>query len=353
MSGRMKGSTCDIFEPESLIADLKPYAAVKNCAFDFELAQYAKTRRSQAADREGLAFYKVLLAIILSHCPHGYPSLLHLKLVWKTLQDKFHVMSKELFPIYHDKIDAWTSLCCEKVRLACRHVVDLKRSQTTFVSSELQSLMDLVVVRSRNEPPSTIARARSLKISIATPEPSSDESALICCGFSCKCDDCKPTADVVTVLESPSDCESETSVAARANCEHVPASRGGQKRAAEKKDDDEEPAAKPKKPKTASAKKKPAAKPKPKPPAAEQPAEQPAEQAALDLKIVTRNRPEDKRECYIMKNGKFLVACKEKACASYKAVIAKLVEEMHDGTLAADKELCKARLSTLMLNAES
>jgi hypothetical protein len=345
MAGRAKGTVTDGFDPEAMIHDLGKFAKVKDCAFDFELCNYAKTRRSQAADREGLAYYSTLLTIILAHAPHGYPSLLHLKIVWKVLQDKFQVMSKELFPIYNTKLDAWSSLCCEKVRLACRHVVDLKRSQTTFVSREVQSLMDLVVLRHPALPhvSSPIATARSSS-SIAPPSPNSTESDLICCGFTCQCVDCKPTPDITTVQGSSTDGESETSLAAHTNCEHVPANRGGQKRAAEQTVVSELRANPPRK----KVGKQPAAERQDQQPAAEQS----AEQVGPHLKIVSRNKPENKRESYIMKDGRFLIACKESSCASCKAVISTLVKEMKEGSLDADKDKCKTRLTTLMASSE-
>ena len=359
MPGRAKGTANDVFEPDALIEALKPHARDKECLFDWELGDYGKSRRSQGPDREGLGYYAVLLAVVLLFAPHGYPSSTLLKIVWRELQHKYSIMSKELIQIYGSKLDAWTSLCAEKVRLACRHIVDLKRSQTTYVSSEVRALIDLVKLRddaapaasrrtsssSKAPPPGaptgiipprsassiTTQRRASSKCAVVSSDSeavsSQPSSEVMCCGANCQCPDCQKA----TVVESSQECGSEGSAAAQNNTEHVPADRGGQKRAAQPEDPEEDK----------STRKRPAAA------EGETSRKKPAAAGEVRLSIVSRHQPIGKRESYIMKNGKFLIGCSEKTHAAYLQIVDKLKKEIEGGTVAAEKDACKARMAAL------
>jgi hypothetical protein len=335
--GRKSGTTADTFDVDFMVEQLVPYARLKDCPFDWELSNYAKSRRTQGADRDGLAFYHILLCIVLTLAPLGYPALGLLKIVWSELQKKFNIMSKELTAVYDGKLDSWSSLCCERVRLACRHVVDLKRSKTTWVGKEVKSLLDLV--RLRDAPSPAIPPATRRPLAKIPSSPSASSSAVICCSFNCKCDDCKPSPSVVSCNSHDEASESDSiSRVALANTEFVPAQRGGQKRAASAVDEVDKEDAEPLK-KPAAAKKRPA-KAKPKKNLA-------ALDKLLDVKIVMRNNPLDKRESYIMLNGKFLLSCSEKASPAYKTIMEKLAEEIRNGTCAGDKKICLERVTAL------
>lgn len=242
MVGRAKGTLCDNFDVHGLVEDLRAFATINDCAFDWELASYAKSRRSQGADRAGLSHYSQLLAVVLAHAPHGHPSLVLLEIARKELQLEYAIMSKELAYIYDGKMDSWTTLCCDKVRLACRHVVDLKRSRTSYVGKELQLLFELIALRESAAPQSpkasNKASPKAAALPPASPPASPSSEAAVCSGFTCQCDDCKPEASVVFCESS---CESSCEAAARVNVDFAPADRGGQKRAAEAIDADEEP----------------------------------------------------------------------------------------------------------------
>jgi hypothetical protein len=346
--GRKSGTTADNFEVDFMVEQLEPYARLKDCPFDWELAHYAKSRRTQSADRDGLMLYHILLAIVLTLAPFGYPSLGLLKIVWGELQRKFKIMSRELTAVYDGKLDSWASLCCERVRLACRHVVDLKRSKTTWVGKEVKSLLDLVHLRDVQSPdvlPPAVPIATRRSIAKIPSSPGASSSSVICCSFKCQCDDCKLAPSVVSCDSKDEGNESSCDSAERAalaNTEFVPAQRGGQKRAARAEGDDDKEDAKPVKRRPAAAKKKPAtAEPEEKPAAQDKP---------MSLKIVMRNNPVEKRESYIMMDGKFLLSCRETASAAYKTIIEKLAEEIRDGTCAGDKKICLERLTALKLS---
>ena len=129
--------------------------------WDFELAHCAKTRKSQAADRTGLEFYFVLLQIILKHAPFGHPNIAHLKIVWKTLQEKYQVMSKAAVAEYGTNVLIWASACAEKVRLACAHAVKLEQAGTEYVAEKVKALMDLVTLRNEGASLSSAASSSS------------------------------------------------------------------------------------------------------------------------------------------------------------------------------------------------
>ena len=82
--GRKKGTTCDRFEPAALEKDLEHLANLKCPPCDFEMLNYGKTKRSQAADRDGLVEYHPLLAVVLKHAPKGLPTQSLLKLTWNS-----------------------------------------------------------------------------------------------------------------------------------------------------------------------------------------------------------------------------------------------------------------------------
>ena len=353
LSGRVSGTTNDHFNPQQMEEDLKPLAKNKKPGFDWELSLYSKSRRSQGADREGLAFYAPLLLIILNLCPKGFPNLGTLKIVWKQLQSKYDIMDPMLRHIYEKNVDVWASMCCDRVRLACSHIVSLKRSGTQYVSDQVLALLNLI------KPTSTSSSSTSTVI-LPTPPPSralkayisssSTSSDVVLCGIDCQCPECKKTTFV-------SDEESSTSVIAQTNIQTVPAGRGGQKRkieemASEAGEGQAEVIRKP-----AAAKSK---HPKSKPPQPDGDDEKPDGDDETpgqedenpygddEYRIANRNTPADKRQCYLMKNGKCFVISTEKQSANYKDIISKIVAEIKNGELQSQKHIVKARVVSLI-----
>ena len=360
--GRVPGTCGDNFSVDKLVADLQPWANLKKCPFDWELQRYAKSRKSQGPDRAGLHFYAPLLSVVLKHAPHGYPSVVLLKMVWKELEAQHKIMHPELRKNKADRIDVWTSDCVDKICIALKHVVDLKKTNTIYVTKEVQQLMDLVSLRSSGSSASLIPEPQAaagaattapaaLPDHISLSQSSSESSSLIFCGVDCQCPACK---QVQTIDGSDGDL-SDTSVAARDNVEIVPAIRGGQKRAAKADDEDENV---PGDAADASAKKKPkltkkdaASQRKPKSDAASvkkpkskdpifpdhEPPSMSSSSSSVQppkprVKIVQRYNPPEKKSAYIMYNDVHLVGCSLKASSQYQNVLEIMKKELIDGS---------------------
>jgi hypothetical protein len=66
---------------------------------------------------------------------------------------------------------------------------------------------------------------------------------------------------------------------------------------------------------------------------------------ANDFKIVQRKNPIEKKEAYIMMNGKYLLTCKASATDHY---LGHIKNELSQKTIAATAEAAKERLKELM-----
>ena len=69
---------------------------------------------------------------------------------------------------------------------------------------------------------------------------------------------------------------------------------------------------------------------------------------ANDFKIVQRKNPIEKKEAYIMMNGKYLVTCKASATDKYFDHITTTKNELSQKTIVATAEAAKSRLKELM-----
>ena len=135
----------ETFDVTRLASLLEPLARDKSPPCDFELSGYGKTRRSQGPDREGLQFYAPLLMAILTVAPTGYPSLVLLRETWLELQRKFQIMGPGTH--VHRDPSEWATIAADRIRLCLKHVVDLKKSATTFMPSEVRELVETMLCR--------------------------------------------------------------------------------------------------------------------------------------------------------------------------------------------------------------
>ena len=69
---------------------------------------------------------------------------------------------------------------------------------------------------------------------------------------------------------------------------------------------------------------------------------------ANDFKIVQRKNPIEKKEAYIMMNGKYLLTCKASATDHYLEHITTIKNELSQKTIAATAEAAKKRLKEFM-----
>ena len=331
-STRKPRTATDRFDGQSLLDDLRAFARLKDLGWDWELSNYAKLKRSQAPDRAGLESYAELMLVVLKHAPRGFPNHMLLRDVWLELDKQYNIRDSRI-PATTRQLD-WANNCAEAVRTASRHVVDLRRSRTRFLSSTLQQLVDSV----DDAPILAIedAPARALAPPPAPPPAPpaadtptqrqlahrrSDESSVVFCGFKCECDRCKSHIDVPSSQSLPPSPVSDTSVAARANAQFVPASRGGQKNAARKR-----PAAS-----IATSHAKPAA----------------ATAATTGaFKVVKRFKPTARKEAYILHDGKFLLTLTAKRAEDCNDLMEVLAAELERGDVSPDA--AKVRLAELI-----
>ena len=176
-------------------------------------------------------------------------------------------------------------------------------------------LAHIVVGQSRSSaakpPPSCEAIATTMPPR-ALSQVDSGASSVRFCGFACRCPECckmeevsssggeamvDATSNPPVALEEANDAGSDScSAEAFENLTSVPAARGAVARLL-------------KRPSSSSI----------------------VDREAPKVKIVTRANPPEQ---YIMLNGKWLVGCSAKACASYQAVIEELTEVVKEGTVA-------------------
>ena len=206
----------------SMLCDLlEPYAKLKVAPFaDWECSLYAKSRRGQGPDRQGLETYHLLLKCILN-CPSARPSHVRLREAWLYLHKKHSIMHKELQLMSKDPV-AWADEVADRLKVMLRHLLDLVDSTSTFVTPPVRELMSMV---DDSAPPPTSAASSDPVLALPPPTPSmlaltdddkpmasqcsaaSSSDDVIFCGMTCNCPQCKK---VIPVSQ-----ESATSVAAK------------------------------------------------------------------------------------------------------------------------------------------
>lgn len=297
----------------ALADDLSSFARDKQCPFDFDLLSYAKHKRSQAADREGLIKYKPLLATILKHAPGGRPSLVALRECWQYLERTYSIR-KDNPGINNLGITDWANQAADRIRVALKHVMDLKESQSPWMAPDLKELTELL----QPSTGSASSLASGSASSLAPPSPASPTprtlrkedslDSVIFCSACCKCPDCY-TAPVLPVPSSPEDL-SQTSMDASAMTEAPPCGNGAAARAVQSK---------------AKAKKIAASK-------------------FEGIKVVTRKKP-GKEGAYILKNKVYVVSCPLSRCKRFKEAI-EAVAELLKKNPCMSKEAAKDALAS-------
>ena len=325
MASLRRRALTDRFDGTELEEALKAYARIKDNTIDWEMGAYTKTRRSQSPDRAGLEKYAPHPAH--THQLRGHPNHTMLRGVIISLDSKFTIRSQGV-PTTKSRM-YWANDVADTIRLATRHIVDLKKSGTSYLPPILRDLVGLVKLDAdpdMHAPPIPISWQMPEPAAALPPPPrrlaaqtsnASIASSVICCGVRCRCPLCTPAEEI------DSSQGSATSMAA-AQAEPVVASRGGQKRLArEMRGDDAEPVMhKPagfiyKKPAAANLSKKPG----------------PSSNA---FKVVHRQSPAARAEAYIMHNNKFLTGMTRAKSESYHTAATQVAAELESGALLPD-----------------
>jgi len=202
----------DVLDCVELGKHLEPYAKLKTAPWDWEVARYGKTRRSQGPDRQGLEAYDKLLQVILLAAPTGHPPLYRLREVWVWLHKEHNIMASDIQKRGMPVSD-WASQSADNIRLMCKHLLDLRASRTTFLSPTLAALVGMIA--EDKEPALPAPETMPKKILQAQ---ASAASSVCFCGAKCQCPDCKEV-DTVDLLSQAS----STSLAAENLQETVPA----------------------------------------------------------------------------------------------------------------------------------
>ena len=382
MPGRAQGTSCDRFDPGELEHLLEPHAKLKQPSCDFGFEDYGK-KRSQGPDREGLLKYAVLLELILSLCPRGLP-MKSLVMITLSELDRKHNVRTELTK--QQKEQDWLDKTSDRICTAARHVRDLAKSRTTYLHPKLKELTAMIKDQETQvDPRISVARERSPKSSPNRAKPRKElskkasdasSSCVQICNVLCRCEECRKKEKPIDVdaddkvdpfraENDEADTRSETSRQALGLTEHVPASRGGQKRKAEEIAEDKKEEAAEKKGakktamrvamkaatamkavKAAKAMKAVNAAKTMKAMKAPRRAKPIDVAASAKFSIVRRRNPY--KEAYILKDGLHMVACKERQSDDYETLIETLCEELKEGKCTATKEEAKKRLLELL-----
>ena len=225
---------------------LAAFARRKDCPWDWEMGEYSKTKRSQGPDRDGLVRYAGLLKVVIQFDPYCFPSHVLLREVWSNLDAAWSIKCPLLKASGKSTFD-WSIECADVVRRACKHVVEIKRSKTTFLPAALKELVDLAKDQLSEQPVSVAPAPRSAVLApppqpivappavlapppapvvprrVLRPQASDASSVAMVCAAYCRCVLCKPDPDLVVVSDVdmsqdlPSPPHSDTSLAAAEN----------------------------------------------------------------------------------------------------------------------------------------
>ena len=265
-------------------------------------------------------------------------------------------------------IDDWLDDTCDRICTACRHLRDLAKSKTRFVSTKLKKLMASVrldedmpvkpVRKTKRKKKRKIAGTNTLEKPVRKLKEATSDSSICFCLENCSCAECKevPMVDI----RSDDDISNE---AEHLN-EFVPAKRGALKKQVTEARKEKKAAAAEAKKETAIKKaeskqkrvtgkttaatevvaKPPAKRLKTKTPATEEP------QADSDnaFRVVVGTKPPEKARAYIMMNNKHLICCPCKVSSNYVEIITKLKSELVEQLLSHTKEAATARLADLL-----
>jgi hypothetical protein len=311
-----------------------------------------------------LEYYFEVLQAVLKFAPGGFPSLALLRIIWMQLHENFDVMADDVKAKYKKSgVHAWATDAGDKLRVMCSHLMDLKKSGSTFLSPKLQALVALIKLPSEGEVeqelPKDVPVPASTPARILRREASASVEII---RVSCQCEECLATAPAIDAdKEAPAPTaakstgcaartgaeaaakatdsdHSSTSRAAMQNRKHVAAARGAHKKLVEAS---KRPAAV--QPENA----KPIAKAT-KAPRKAKGGHEKADDAAglLKVSLNTRNTP-NRKESIVMVNGKYVAQCSEKQSNRYKDIMKQVKEELENKTLKPEGESVRNRTHAL------
>ena len=319
---------CTDFDPQALVDAWLPLARLKNCGFDWTGADYQKVRRSQGPDRDGLSKYAGGLSPLADLVPSGFPRHTTMKRVLQMLDSIIPIKPEKACP-------AWADAAADKWCLMLKHLWDESKSPKT---NGLFDLADAMAKLSGHG----IVDVEAQACGQDQVEAQSDSDVVIM-SFKCNSNECNgmllkdgeeldSTSKDGKELDSTSKDgeESDSSIAAR-QAPTLQPTKGSQKRTL--KAAQEEKAAQAA---TTKVKKKAQLQ-------ATRKAKKEAQPQAADIqpnsavKLVVRNKPLEKQECYLLvgQMQKYLVSCRKKQSANYMDIIKQIKKSVEDGTITS------------------
>ena len=144
------------------------------------------------------------LTCILRRSPSGFPNHTLLRDCWLELSKRFQIRS----PCVLATID-WASDAADAIRLMCKHIVDLQRSGTQFVTSEISALVALIGTTTASGSGDQPLEASTPPLPLPAPPPAppaaralrprDSDVSVMSIGFRCACPDCRGALQPVPV----------------------------------------------------------------------------------------------------------------------------------------------------------
>ena len=218
----------DSIDFDAAMESLKCLASLRTPGFDWAVREYGKSRRSQGPDNAGICKYRVLRCCILKLAPGGHPSLVDLRRLWIDLHEANGIKTEQ-----DVSLEAWANQAGDAIRLMCRHLVSIKKSNSSYMKHGISDMLDLLVLDDEPSLPISSPSAPSEETVSRVVRPRiSDESSVasvIICGAFCNCVVCRedilvPSQD--TVQPPPDEYDDSVSEDAHNNHDSVPAQRG-------------------------------------------------------------------------------------------------------------------------------
>ena len=192
----------DVVDCEALAQALEPMTKLCKVGFDWNIMAYGKHRRSQGSDLQGLQTYKPLTKMLATFAPKSFPPLVTLRSVCCELDRKHNLKPQD-----GQSQEVWASGCADRLRFMMKHLVDIKKSSSSWLKIGLEDVLALL----DTEEPSKLLLPSSRPPWPPQPRPSrmlrlSKSDASSCsvqvCGIVCNCPECVLAMEILSETDS-------------------------------------------------------------------------------------------------------------------------------------------------------
>ena len=296
MSPRAFRTPTDRVDCDALLRSLSPAAEFKQAPWDWSILAYQKARRSQGPDLHSLReTYYDLLDKLLDVAPGGFPPLVSLRQVWMGLHREHGIQPKPDIQSLH----TWANESADRCRLMMRHLVEIKRSGSSWMKVGLGPLLAKIQLPERDDTcdrPPTKARKLTKTVSAAS------SNSVVVCATNCQCPQCRKAEDIADSDDSLDSVSAE----ARGSMDLAPARPGAVARML--------------------------AKPRVEP------------RVGAPFKVVLRHKPETRKGGYILMHGKHLHALTCNDNPDARDVLKTMASHLNDECADISREEAKSIL---------